>query len=73
MSLPKGAHLSHPPYFEGNYLDIRIKAESEERIKEFSAALSRGLEDGTVSALFSLIKTGGVEWEEEEEEEEEGD
>ena len=65
MSLPKGAHFSHPPYFEGNYLDIGIKAESEERIKEFAAALSKGLEDGTIRALFSLIKTGGVEWEEE--------
>ncbi|MER3446926.1 MAG: hypothetical protein C4291_08830 [Candidatus Dadabacteria bacterium] len=61
LSLPKEISIHHPPFFEGSYIEIRIKVESTERLSQILSHLISAVERGLIDRLMSIVRDGGAQ------------
>ncbi len=60
LNLPKEITIHHPPFFEGNYIEIRIRAESADRLSQILSYLVSIVENGLVDRLMGIVREGRV-------------
>lgn len=58
LNLPKEVAIHYPPFFEGNYIEIRIKVESAERISQILSYLISVVEIGLIDRLMGIVREG---------------
>lgn len=58
FNLPKDVGIHHPPSFEGNELEIRVKFGTPERLSELLTYLSSVLDDGNIERLLNVVREG---------------
>ena len=58
LNLPKDLNIFHPPFFEGNYVEIRIRIESAGRLSEILSYFESVIEKGLIDKLMSVVKEG---------------
>ncbi len=58
LGLPGRVNIAHAPYFEGDYLNITIRVEQEQQLEEAVNRFSELIEDGSITAIFQLIRRG---------------
>jgi len=51
-------NIFHPPFFEGNYVEIRIRIESAGRLSEILSYFESVIEKGLIDKLMSVVKEG---------------
>jgi len=60
LNLPKELNIFHPPFFEGNDLEIRLRFKSKEGLREVITYLSSRIEDGKIENLINIVKEGST-------------
>lgn len=58
LSVPKDVTIHHPPFFEGNYIEFRMKIESAQRLSEILSYLASVLHNGLLNKLLGIVKEG---------------
>lgn len=58
LNLPKEITIHHSPFFEGNYIEIRMKVESADRLSEILSYLVSVIEKGLVDRLMGIVREG---------------
>src|SRR3989337_2047132 len=58
LNLPKDVTVHHPPFFEGNYIEFRMKIESAQRLSEILSYLASVLHNGLLNKLLGIVKEG---------------
>jgi len=58
LILPKEVTIHYPQYFEGNYVEIRMRVESAERLSQILTYLISVSEKGSVGRLMSIVREG---------------
>jgi ParB/RepB/Spo0J family partition protein len=58
LNLPKEVNIYHPPFFEGNYVEIRMRIESAERFSQILSYLISVIEKGFVDRLVGIVREG---------------
>jgi ParB/RepB/Spo0J family partition protein len=56
LSLKPNTRVRHTPYFEGNHLEINLRASSETELGEALAQLSAAVASGGFKKLFQLVR-----------------
>lgn len=59
LSLNHPMQIRHAPYFEGNHLDIHLRATTNSDLNEALAQLHAAVRRGGFQPLFDLVKGGG--------------
>jgi ParB family chromosome partitioning protein len=59
LNIPKDVTMLHPPFFEGNYVEIRMKIGSVDRLSEILSYLTSILRNGLMNRLLAIVKEGG--------------
>lgn len=60
LSLPKEVNIFHPAFFEGNYIEIRMRIESSMKLQEILSILGSAIDKGEIDRLIRIIKEGVV-------------
>jgi ParB/RepB/Spo0J family partition protein len=60
LNLPNEVNISHSPFFEGNYVEIRIRIEGAEELREILSYLHSALNKGEIDRLLDIAKEGKV-------------
>lgn len=55
LRLPEGGHVSAPPHFEGDSLEIRLRLRSADEAAAAAAALAQACADERMARLFELL------------------
>ena len=58
LNVPKDLTINHPPFFEGNYIEIRMRIESAQRLSENFSYLESVLKKGLIDKLLGIVKEG---------------
>jgi hypothetical protein len=58
LNLPKEITIHHSPFFEGNYIEIRIRVESADRLSQILSYLVSIVENGLVDRLMGIVREG---------------
>jgi len=58
FNLPKEISIFHPPFFEGNNLEIRLRCKSTERLSEILSYLSSAVSNGSIEKLLNIVREG---------------
>ncbi len=59
LNLPKDVAIHHPPFFEGNHIEIRMRITSAKRLSEILSYLSSVLHNGLMNRLLAIVIEGG--------------
>ena len=58
LNVPKDLTIHHPPFFEGNYIEIRMRIESTQRLSEIFSYFESVLKKGLIDKLLGIVKEG---------------
>ncbi len=58
IGLPRSVTIHTQPYFEGNEIEIRIRAGNAEELFDALSALESAAEDGRIERLISIVREG---------------
>ena len=58
FKVPKDLTIHHPPFFEDNYIEIRMRIESAQRLSEIFSYFESVLKEGSLDKLLGIVKEG---------------
>jgi len=58
LNVPKDLTIHHPSFFEGNYIEIRMRIESTQRLPEIFSYFESVLKKGLIDKLLGIVKEG---------------
>src|SRR3990172_7672095 len=56
LNVPKDLTIHHPPFFEGNYIEIKMRIESTQRLSEIFSYFESVLKKGLIDKLLGIVK-----------------